>query len=237
MKRREAILNVSDLQAPFMHPDTVCFLTKIKKKYGPFTMVVMGGDEIDNHALNDYENDPDGLSHGPEIVAAVKQLAPIYALFPCAIVLKSNHVHGRLERRRRLAGLSTRAMASVKEMIGAPKGWQWVDDLTYKTQNGRYIYWTHGMDADGLRLTKSLGMSTVQFHYHTKYGVQFHSTPHHLNWSLQCGCSVDIHSPALKYSKKNKDREVIGHAIIENGWPRLLPMPLNKNGRWTGEVP
>ena len=39
------------------------------------------------------------------------------------------------------------------------------------------------------------------------------------------------------YSKKNKDREVIGHAIIDRGFPSLLPMLLDRNGRWTGVVP
>lgn len=234
---RERILLVSDLQAPFVHPDAAKFLRRVKEKYGPFTFIVMGGDEIDNHALNDYEADPDGLTHGPELALAIEQLQPVYELFPTAVVLKSNHVHGRLERRRRAAGLSSRSMKSVRAMIEAPHGWKWMDDLTYRCADGRSVYFNHGMDSDGLRLTKSLGMSTVQFHFHTKYGIQFHSTPHHLNWSLQCGCLVDVHSPALKYSKKNKDREVLGVALIDSGFPRLVPMPLNRRGEWTGRVP
>lgn len=232
------ILHVSDLQAPYVHPDAVRFLRAVKAKYGPFQFVIMGGDEIDNNALNDYELDPDGLSHGEELNAAIETLTPIYKLFPRAIVLKSNHVHGRLERRRRAAGLSLKVMRSIGDIIKAPHKWKWVDDFTYKVpETGQHVYYTHGMDADGLRLAKSLGMCVVQFHFHTKFAIQYHSSPHWLTWSLQSGCLVDTHAPALRYSKKNKDREVIGVSMLVKGQPRLLPMLLNKRGRWGGVVP
>lgn len=218
-----------------MHRDTAKFLGAVKKQYRP-TQIIAIGDEVDSHALNDFECDPDGFTHGQELRMAIDQLRPIYDLFPRTTVLHSNHVQGRLERRRKRAGLSARTMRPIKEILKAPKGWQWVDDLTLKLVTGQRVYFTHGMDSNGLNLAKSLGMSVVQGHYHSKFGLQYHSTPHFLNFSLQVGCSVDLTSPAFKYAKNSKARSIVGHAIIENGFPKLLPMVLDRKGRWNGVV-
>ena len=236
MAKRQLILIISDLQAPFMHKDTVPFLGAVKKAYRP-TNIISIGDEVDSNALNDFELDPDSLSHGQELTEAIERLRPLYQLFPKVTVLHSNHVQGRLERRRKRAGLSLQTMRSIKEILKAPKGWKWVDNLTWKLNTGQKVYFTHGMDSNGLNLTKALGMSTVQGHYHSKFGLQYHSTPHYLNFSLQVGCSVDLTSSAFKYASNSKARSIVGHAIIENGFPKLLPMLLNRQGRWTGVVP
>ena len=39
------------------------------------------------------------------------------------------------------------------------------------------------------------------------------------------------------YNKLQKARPIMGHGIIINGQPRLLPMVLNKKHRWIGVVP
>lgn len=236
MPKRQVILVISDQQAPFMHQDTIPFLRAVKKAYKP-TQVINIGDEVDSNAINDFELDPDGLTHGQELQLAINQLRPLYKLFPRVTVLHSNHVQGRLERRRKRAGLSARTMRPIPEILSAPKGWKWIDNLTLKLTTGQRVYFTHGMDSNGLNLTKALGMSVVQGHYHSKYGIQYHSTPHFLNFSLQVGCSVDLSSPAFKYGSNNKARSVVGHAIIVNGFPKLLPMLLDKRGRWIGVVP
>ena len=47
--KKQTILVIGDLHAPYEHPDTVSFLRAIKKKYKP-TDVVQIGDEVDFHA-------------------------------------------------------------------------------------------------------------------------------------------------------------------------------------------
>ena len=49
MKLAKSILVISDLHTPYEHPDVVPFLTAIKAKYKPDTVVCIG-DEIDYHA-------------------------------------------------------------------------------------------------------------------------------------------------------------------------------------------
>ena len=82
-----------------------------------------------------------------------------------------------------------------------------------------------------------MGMCTAQGHYHTKFAIQYHSNPNHLLWALQVGCCFDPEYKAFAHAKKFKGRPVYGHAITINGLPKLLPMLLNKRGRWIGVVP
>ena len=227
---------ISDTQCPYMHQDGYMFLRAVKKKYGPFDLVGHIGDEIDNTALSDFDPNPDGLTHGQELEASVEQLEPIYELFPKVIVFNSNHVEGRIERRRKRAGFSRLFLRQVKDVIGAPAGWQWKDDLTIKLPTGQRCYITHGLDKNGLNLTKSFGMCTIQGHHHTKFAIQYHSTPHYLNWAMQIGCLIDSKAEAFAYAKKNKDRDILGLGLVINGLPLLVPMLLNHSGRWTGYV-
>ncbi|MCK8363719.1 metallophosphoesterase, partial [Erwinia amylovora] len=62
----KCILVVSDLHAPFNHPDSVAFLKAIKAKYKP-TRVILTGDEVDFHAISFHDSDPDLDSAGKEL--------------------------------------------------------------------------------------------------------------------------------------------------------------------------
>ncbi len=66
----KVILVVSDLHAPYTHPDAVPFLRVIKNRFKP-TRVIFSGDEIDAHALSYHDHDPDLDSAGKELKQAV----------------------------------------------------------------------------------------------------------------------------------------------------------------------
>ena len=80
-------------------------------------------------------------------------------------------------------------------------------------------------------------MNVVQGHYHTKFNIQYWGNPQALHWGLQVGCLIDKDSLAYEYNKLFKDRPIIGTGIIIEGLPYLLPMVLNKGGRWNKVVP
>jgi hypothetical protein len=42
---------------------------------------------------------------------------------------------------------------------------------------------------------------------------------------------------AFAYDKVNLGRPVVGHGLVIDGIPQLLPMVLDKGGRWTGAIP
>ena len=220
------ILCVSDLHAPWYHKDTVKFLSKVKRHYDP-DMVVFMGDEID-------ESDPDCPGAGDESKEAKDKLKPLYNLFPDAKILNSNH--GSLAyRKAKTAGLPEAYIKDLGEVLDTPK-WEWFNDITLQTPLNK-VYFHHGLRKNGLALAKHLGMCVVQGHYHTEYGINYASSPSQLYWNMQTGCMLDDKARAFAYNKLTMLRPVLGCGIILYGNPHLLPMVLDKSGRWNGKLP
>lgn len=228
------ILVISDLHAPFEHQDAVAFLKAIKKKYKP-TRVILTGDEIDNHAISFHDSDPDLSSAGDELEQAIKALQPIYKLFPKAEVLESNH--GSLVFRKALAGgLSTKFFKSPGEIIKAPKGWTWHFDISLKLPNGTDCYFHHSKGANVKKNSQAMGSSFIQGHHHESFEIQYWGNPNALLFGMTVGCLVNPHSLAMAYNKNNLRRPVIGLGLIIDSIPILVPMVLNKKGRWVGHL-
>jgi hypothetical protein len=233
MIKNDRILVISDLHAPYSHPDTVRFLKAIKDKYKP-TRVISSGDEVDYHAISFHDSDPDLDSPGKELEKAIEQLTPIYDLFPRVEVLESNH--GSLVMRRALAnGLSRRFFKSPGDILQAPKGWTWHFDLSLKLPDGTDCYFHHSKGVNSKKNSQAMGMSFVQGHHHESFEIQYWGNPNALLFGMTVGCLVDPHSYAMAYSKNNLKRPVIGCGLIIDSKPILIPMKLNKKGRWNGE--
>lgn len=226
----KTILVISDLHAPYSHIDTVPFLKAIKKKYKP-TRVILSGDEVDYHAISFHDSDPDLDSPGKELEKAIAQLEPIYRLFPVAEVLESNH--GSLVMRKALAnGLSTKFFKTPGEIIKAPKGWSWHFDIITILPTGFSCYFHHSKGANVKKNSQGMGISFVQGHHHESFEIQYWGNPNALLFGMTVGCLVDPNSLAMAYNKNNLKRPVIGCGIIIEGIPQLIPMLLDKNGRW-----
>jgi len=75
------VLFISDMHIPYHHENTIPFLKMLKARYEP-TRVVCLGDELDKHALSFWASDPDLMSAGDELKAALPVIAELYALFP-----------------------------------------------------------------------------------------------------------------------------------------------------------
>ncbi len=73
-------------------------------------------------------------------------------------------------------------------------------------------------------------------HYHTEFRIDYVSNPDNLLWSMQVGCMIDKKSLAFAYDKLNLMRPVIGTGVIVDSKPELIPMLLDKRGRWTGKL-
>jgi hypothetical protein len=50
------------------------------------------------------------------------------------------------------------------------------------------------------------------------------------------GCLIDDKSMAFGYNKLQLKRPLIGVGMILDGQPKLLPMILNKEGRWVKKI-
>lgn len=233
MKLAKSILVVSDLHCPYEHPDAVKFLAACKKKYKPDTVVCIG-DEADFHALSYHESNPDLDSAGLELAKAILALKPIYKLFPKCTVIESNH--GSMVLRKTLTGgIPRKALKGYNDILEAPKGWKWVDDVIIKTVAGP-VYFCHGKTGAAGRLASQYGCSTVQGHFHEKAQIHYISTPERLMFDLHTGCLANDKSLALQYNKINPKRPIVSIAVIINGVPQIVPMILNKSGRWVGKL-
>lgn len=233
MTKRQTILVISDYHAPYNHPDAVRFLAACKEKFKP-TDVVCIGDETDFHSLSFHDSDPDLDSASVELEKAIKQLQPLYKLFPKCTVVESNH-GSMVLRKALMAGMPKKVLRSYNEILDAPKGWKWVFDVKIKTPLGP-IYFCHGKSGAAGRLASQYGMSTIQGHYHEKAQITYISTPERLMFDCHTGCLADDKSLALGYNKINPKRPIVSIVVVVDGIPQIVPMVLNAKSRWVGRL-
>jgi hypothetical protein len=222
------------MHIPYNHPDLVPFLKAVKKKYKPDKVICIG-DEIDAHAMSFHDSDPDLMSAGDELEAAIKMLQPIYKLFPVVSLVDSNH-GSMAYRKGKHHGIARKYLKDYGDVLNSPKGWKWFNDITIKLSDGSKCFFTHGLSANGIKLAQSRGLSVVQGHYHSIFRIDYTSTPEKLSWSIQVGCLIDDKALAFEYNKVTAARPIIGLGMIIEGQPLLVPMILNSKGRWVGKL-
>lgn len=230
--RRIAV--ISDLHAPYQHPDALKFLKAVKRKYKP-TLVVSVGDEVDGQAISFHDSDADLPSAGDELKEAMKFLHQLEALFPKMIILDSNHGSLHL-RKAKHHGIPLKYIAGPNQIYEVGPGWQWVPELLVKLPNGQPAYFAHGISKQGIKIATQRGQCVIQGHFHTEFRIDYAGNPDRLLWSLQVGCLIDKRSLAFAYDKLNLNRPILGVAMIIDSQPQLIPMVLLKNGRWNGKV-
>lgn len=188
----------------------------------------------DLHALSYHEHDPDLDAPSQELEKAIKELKPLYDMFPKVDVLESNH--GSLVLRKgKTAGLPAKVFKSYNEILDAPKGWTWHYEMIIPTALSD-IYFHHGKSSGIGKLSKNMGMSSIQGHFHTKFYIAYWASPRGLYFDANAGCLVDRHSLAHAYMKNNVEKQMLGCMIIENGVPQLIPMIVNSKHRWIGKL-
>ena len=228
------ILCISDMHIPYDHPDALDFLEAIKEAYQP-DLVVSLGDLADFHGISFHSSDPDLLSAGDEIIALRERSAELESLFPEMIIIGSNH--GDLPIRKFLHhGLPRALLKEYRDIYQVGEGWQFVDDLTISEKGQPDIYMAHGIRKNALQIAQQRGQRFICGHFHENFEIRYCGTPEHLLWSVMSGCLIDKSSLAFAYNKLNMNRPIIGTAVIEKGFPLLLPMVLDSKGRWIKEI-
>ncbi len=229
------VLVIPDMHMPYCHPDTWKFLAAVKRKYRPDRVVCLG-DEVDGHALSYHESDPDLDAAGPELDKAINLLQKIYRLFPKVDVLESNH-GSLIYRKAKTAGIPRRALKGYRDTLQAPLGWHWHFDLTLKLSNGQLVYFHHGKTKAQGKLSQRQSMCAIQGHYHSQFHVTYWANTVGLFWDVHAGCLADMSSLAQAYGQNCLEKGIVGVVLLLSGHPHLVPMPLGRNGRWTGELP
>lgn len=235
MAKNSRVLVISDLHAPYYHQDTIPYLKAIKELFNP-DKTILTGDEIDGHCISFHDTDPDlPFSPSSELEKSIEHLKPIYELFPKADILESNH-GSLVYRRGKHGGLPRSVFKEYREILEAPRGWNWHSELIIELSDGRKCYFHHGKSTNGIQLALSEGMNSVQGHHHSLFEVRYIKTSSGLFWSVITGCMIDDKSMAFGYNKLQTKKPVLGCTIILDGQPKLLPMLLDNNGRWTRKI-
>ena len=234
-KKYGCVLVISDLHIPYHHPQSFDFLKAIKKKYKDIDLVVNIGDELDQHGLSFHDTDPDLPSSGDELSISKRYIKELERMFPEMILLHSNH-SSLIYRRALKHGMPKAYLKSYNDFLDVGKGWEWVDGLNIKLSSGQECFFTHGISADGLKLAMQYGKHVTQGHFHSKFNIQYFSNPDNLVWSMQVGCLTNQKHMAFNYSRQFRLRFIIGCGMIINGWPVLIPMLLDRDGKWIGEL-
>lgn len=234
---KERVLIVSDLQEPFAHKDALPFISAVREHYGTETTVFIG-DEVDFHAVSPrFLHDPDGKSAGDELEAAVDALVEWYYLFanePLIRVCTSNHT-GRIFKKAFQAGIPKKFLKKVGEFLEAPTTWEWRD--TWEIDGVRY---EHGDAQGGMYAARTLALSnrqsTVIGHHHSHGGVNYLANDNDVLFGLNVGCLIDRHAYVFEYGKQAKFKPTLGCGLVLEGVPQFVPMIVNKNERWMGDI-
>lgn len=224
------VLVIPDIHCPFEHPDALAFLCAVRDKIKP-THVVCLGDEMDFHAISRWPSNPDGLSAGQEYARGVEHLLPFYREFPDVLVCTSNHTV-RPFKKAFEAGLPAAMMPSYSTMLRAPEGWVW--EHSHVIDNVRYI---HGEGKSGqnshLAFIRAYKQSVVHGHIHSYAAVSYEGE----TFGMNAGCLIDPKAYAYAYAKNMPIAVNLGCGIVTDGRKAVfLPMPVDKEGRWTGEL-
>lgn len=234
-KGKEKVLVISDTQAPYHHRDAIPFLKSVNRLLKP-TKVIHIGDVTDQHALSFHVRNPDLSSPEDEFKHAAKFLKELYKEFPKVTLLSSNH-DSRIYRIAEKAGLPTRCLKPLLEILQAPKGWELRDSLEVDG-----VYYEHGDKGKGgstaaLAQAQDNMKSTVIGHFHSIFNINYFANPSKLIFGMNVGSLIDHHALAFNYAKHSKKKSILGCGAVIKGFPVLIPMMLNGRGRWIKKLP
>lgn len=231
-----SILVIPDQHAPYHHPDAIDFLIEVAAAFRP-ELVVNLGDELDYHAMSFHDSDPNLDSAGVELEKGKAWLAKLAAVFPAQIVCDSNH--GSMHYRKAKAhGLPVQLLRTYREIV-FPKGggdnWHWAESWRVKTKAGDVLF-KHQSSGTILVDAAHNQANLMAGHNHGNFSIEYSASSAFLYWGCYSGCLIDKDSYAFAYGKHSLRKPVIGCTVILNGCPMLIPMRLNKQGRWVGSL-
>lgn len=219
--RGKKVLFLSDLHIPWSVKYYLRFLKDLKDEFQP-DIVICGGDELDYHAISFHKSDPSLFSAGHELDTAIIEIQEgLHKLFPKLYLLESNH-GSLIFRRLKFEGISLRHLKPLHDLYETPL-WEWHEKILIETDAGPVIT-SHGRSATAGTWAKGAGMSTVEFHYHTKFHITHFQSEERTWFSMHCGCLADRESMAMAYANANIAQFINGTGGLQaNGQPILFP--------------
>lgn len=246
------VLLISDLHAPYQHPDALDFLEALHEKY-QFDRVINLGDEMDYHAASFHKSEPEALGAKEELVQGREVMRRLHDIFDEMDLVESNH-GSMAYRKGKDGGLPRHLITPYRDQIfgeddgdgglyrpgGLGDGWRWHPTLTIKIPNNSApLYLAHGIATDARNAMRRMHCNVAQGHYHTEFHIRYEANPGSgMFFGIAAGCLIDDTQVAFAYNKVTPARPSIGCAGVIEGVPVLFPMIRDpKTNRWNGLVP
>ena len=216
------------MQIPYQAFGALEFCRKVQKEFKiPQENIICVGDELDCYFASGYIKSPDA-SHTPnsELAESISELKRWYRAFPQMKMCLSNHGL-RWVKKAYEAGIPSQVLRSYKDLIKAPKGWQY----KYKWLiNDRYpFYIMHGLGYSGANGHKNAaidnGISTIIGHLHAHAGIVHLRTEEQSFYGMNVGCLIDTEAYAFAYGKYARSKPVLGCGVVLDGGKTPLFIP------------
>ena len=236
LRKYNCILHIPDQHAPYHHKDTIPFLKAVKAAFSP-DLIVNAGDETDKHAMSFHDSDPNLDSAGAELEKAKLFLAELAQVFPDMLLCDSNH--GSMHYRKAKAhGIPVQYLKTYRDILfpnGGGDGWHWAESWRIKTPLGDVLA-KHQASGTALVDAAHNQCNLLVGHNHGNYSIEYSASSALLYWAVYGGCLIDKDSLAFAYGKHTLRKPVLGCTVILEGRPMLVPMVLDREGRWIGEL-
>lgn len=213
-KKRNTVLAIPDLHAPFHQRNALTFLKELKDYYQPDVVVCLG-DEVDMAFWSFHDKDPHMPGAKEEYYGALEFMGRLYELFPNVLCCTSNHT-ARPYRVGHKFGLLSDFLRGYHEILQAPKSWAWMDRILIDG-----VCYEHGENVSGRNAAWQAmmgnGCSTVIGHIHGHAGVQYTANPFNQKFALNSGCLIDPEALAFRYGNKYRNKATLGASVVING--------------------
>ena len=226
-------LIISDLHAPYHHPDAIEFIKAAKDWYG-LDKAKSAGDIVDNHSASYHEIEYGTLSARDEHKKACATIQAVSEVYPELTVVLGNH-DVLNKRKAKSAGIPEDMLASYNDIYGV--NWEWTDKDYFKVNKYGSCLLVHSMGSNTLSNAQRHSHHSIQGHHHGRYGIEYFADTEVLRWSMSVGCLINPDSPAFNYARgATLNRPIIGMGAIIEDQPHLIPMQLKKSGRWDNTI-
>lgn len=217
------VLVIADLHLPFTIDGYLEFLIQ---QYQTFNCdeVVFIGDEIDFHAISDWDSEYDALSPLEENNKSKEMLRDYVQAFPNAKCVWANHTNRIVKKIQRL-GFTLEEAAEIYKYKFGLQSWdfKWehvIDGVLYMHTSP-----SGGVNSvPAMSLAMAKRMPVVAGHIHHAAGVKFSNNGYSNIWAMNTGSALDEDTYAARYGINSKFKGVAGCGIVLNGtFPIYVP--------------
>ncbi len=231
-----SIVVMPDLHAPYHHAQALDFMTLVRDTFQP-DLVINLGDEADKHAMSFHDSDPNLASAGDELERTIPVMKALHKIFPNMLLCDSNH--GSMHYRKAKAhGMPVQYLKDYRDILlpnVRSQGWQWAENWRVRTPMGDVMF-KHQPSGPILTDAAHNLCNEVVGHHHGKFLIEYAASSARLYWGMYAGCLIDKDSLAFAYGKHTLYKPILGCAVIINGVPTLIPMLLDRDGKWVGHL-